>query len=70
MTGRTARRRKTSSGSSAALSRVRSGGGQSEPTGPEQLESQYRYVIDDLKRIGLIAAVLIAGLVALSFFLK
>jgi hypothetical protein len=33
------------------------------------LAVEYRYVVDDLKLIGLIAAVLIAGLVILSFFL-
>ncbi len=31
---------------------------------------EYRYVVDDLKRIGVIAGVLIAVLVILSFFLK
>jgi hypothetical protein len=31
---------------------------------------EYRYVIDDLKRIGVIAGILIAALVILSFFLK
>jgi hypothetical protein len=70
MTGRTSRRGRTSTRSSAALSLVRTSSGQSAPTNPEQLQSQYQYVVDDLKRIGFIAAVLIAGLVGLSFFLK
>ncbi len=33
------------------------------------LAAEYRYVIEDLKRVGIIAAVLIAALVILSFFL-
>ena len=33
------------------------------------LSVEYHYVVDDLKLIGLISAVLIAGLVILSFFL-
>jgi hypothetical protein len=36
---------------------------------PVDLASEYRYVIDDLKRIAIIAAILIGLLVALSFFL-
>jgi hypothetical protein len=70
MSGRTSRRRRANPGGSAALSRLRSMSGQGAPTNPEQLQSQYQYVIDDLKRIAFIAAVLIAGLVGLSFFLK
>lgn len=70
MTGRTSRRTRTGTRSSAALSRVRTSSGQIAPTSPEQLQSQYQYVLDDLKRIGLIAAILIAGLVGLSFFLR
>lgn len=31
------------------------------------LTAEYRYVTDDLRRIGIIAAILIAGLFALSF---
>jgi hypothetical protein len=33
------------------------------------LAEEYRYVIADLERIGIIAAVLIGALVVLSFFL-
>ena len=33
------------------------------------LVTEYRYVVDDLGRIGIIAAILIGVLVALSFFL-
>ena len=33
------------------------------------LSKEYQYVLEDLKRIGIIAALLIGGLVALSFFL-
>ncbi len=34
-----------------------------------ELAAEYQYVIEDLKRIGIIAGALIAGLVILSFFL-
>jgi hypothetical protein len=33
------------------------------------LAAEYHYVIEDLERIGIIAAILIAGLVVLSFFI-
>lgn len=33
------------------------------------LAAEYHYVIEDLERIGIIAAILIAGLVILSFFI-
>lgn len=33
------------------------------------LAEEYHYVIEDLQRIGIIAAALIAGLVVLSFFI-
>ncbi|MBN1120198.1 MAG: hypothetical protein JXJ17_03910 [Anaerolineae bacterium] len=36
---------------------------------PVDLAQEYRYVIDDLKRIGIIAVILIGLLAALSFFL-
>jgi hypothetical protein len=36
---------------------------------PVDLASEYRYVIDDLRRIAIIAAILIGLLVVLSFFL-
>jgi hypothetical protein len=39
------------------------------PSEPVDLAKEYAYVIEDLKRIGMIAAALIAGLVVLSFFL-
>ncbi len=70
MAGRTSRRTRTGSRSSAALSRLRTSSSPVAPTTSEQLQSQYQYVINDLKRIGIIAAILIAGLVGLSFFLK
>ena len=31
---------------------------------------EYRYILSDLKRIGILAAVILSGLVALSFFIK
>ena len=37
---------------------------------PEDLSEQYSYVLRDLSRVGIIALILIGGLVALSFFLK
>lgn len=36
---------------------------------PVELTEEYHYVVEDLVRIGIIAAVLIGGLVALSLFL-
>ena len=33
------------------------------------LSEEYSYVIEDLQRIGIIAVILVAGLVVLSFFL-
>jgi hypothetical protein len=36
----------------------------------ESLANQYAYVVSDLIRVGVLAAVLIGGLIALSFFLK
>ena len=35
----------------------------------EDLEQEYQYVLADLRRIGLIAVVMLAGLVGLTFFL-
>ncbi|HOA25748.1 MAG TPA: hypothetical protein PK801_11915 [Aggregatilineales bacterium] len=32
-------------------------------------EEEYRYVINDLRRVGILAAVLIGGLIVLSFFI-
>ncbi len=37
---------------------------------PEELAAQYSYVVRDLGRIAVIAAVLIGGLIVLSFFIK
>jgi hypothetical protein len=34
------------------------------------LGAQYHYVVEDLRRIAIIAAILIAGLVGLSFLLR
>lgn len=34
-----------------------------------ELAQEYRYVVADLKRIGLIAAVMLAALLGLTFFL-
>lgn len=39
------------------------------PSREVDLVEEYRYVIEDLKRIGIIAAVLIGMLIGLSFFL-
>ena len=40
-----------------------------QDNGAVDLSEEYSYVLEDLQRIGIIAAILIAGLVALSFFL-
>ena len=37
---------------------------------PEDVAGQYDYVVRDLSRVGIIALLLIGGLVALSFFMK
>ena len=59
--------------------RANRGGGSSAPrpnapsvvsAEPENLSEQYSYVLRDLSRVGIIAFILIGGLVALSFFLK
>ena len=42
---------------------------QPEPARRADLETEYKYVAEDLKRIGIIAAVLVTVLVVLSFFL-
>ncbi|MBN1310950.1 MAG: hypothetical protein JXB30_05965 [Anaerolineae bacterium] len=63
------RTRRTGASRSATFGRVRSSDSSSEPTTTAQLEAQYQYVIDDLKRIGLIAVTLIGALVILSFFI-
>jgi len=39
-------------------------------TGTETINADYTHVYSDLRRIGLLAGLLIAGLVALSFFIK
>jgi hypothetical protein len=39
------------------------------PGGPGEFKPDYRYVFQDLRRIGLLAAGLLIALVALSFFL-
>lgn len=40
-----------------------------ETTKDLDLSEEYRYVIEDLERIGIIAAILIGGLVVLSFII-
>ncbi len=44
------------------------------PVGPTSRQvnfrEEYRYIISDLQRIGLLAAIILSGLVILSFFLK
>lgn len=39
-------------------------------SGTETINADYTHVYSDLRRIGLLAGLLIAGLVALSFFIK
>jgi hypothetical protein len=72
MSKRSSRRRKTKSQTRRSPSTTRSAAARStraEPTEEVDLAVEYHYVVDDLKLIGLISAVLIAGLVILSFFL-
>lgn len=44
------------------------------PSAPARREvnfaEEYRYLIADLRRVGILAAVILSGLVVLSFFLK
>ena len=40
------------------------------PSEEAGLEQEYQYVVADLQRIGLIALVMLAGLVGLTFFLS
>lgn len=42
---------------------------QAEPVKELNLAEEYHYVVEDLRNMAIIALVLIAGLVALSFFL-
>ena len=73
MSKRSSRRRRGKSRSRRSPSTSRSGAAarpaRVERTTEVDLAVEYRYVFDDLKLIGIIAAVLIAGLVILSFFL-
>lgn len=55
--------------SSRSRSSLRRSSASAAPQGPVDLAEEYHYVIEDLQRIGIIAAVLIAGLVVLSFFI-
>lgn len=50
-------------------SRRRRASSEPQKNEPVDLAEEYAYVIEDLQRIGIIAAVLIAGLVALSFII-
>jgi chorismate synthase len=73
MSKRSSRRRKGKSYSPRRPSASRSAAAarpeQAERPSEADLAVEYHYVVDDLKLIGLISAVLIAGLVILSFFL-
>lgn len=42
---------------------------QSESPRDLSLAEEYQYVINDLRRVGILAAVLIGGLIVLSFFI-
>jgi hypothetical protein len=73
MSKRSSRRRKSKSRSRRSSSTSRRSPA-TRPTKGERAEEvdlsvEYHYVVDDLKLIGLISAVLIAGLVILSFFI-
>lgn len=70
MAKRLSRSRRAGGGGGGGASTARPGRPVAMVATPEQLADQYSYVLRDLTRIGIIAAVLIGGLVALSFFLK
>ncbi|MGC9397667.1 MAG: hypothetical protein ACP5HM_00850 [Anaerolineae bacterium] len=55
--------------SEAQLYRPEAGGTETEASTTEDLTEEYRYVIADLKRIALLALVMLALLIALSFVL-
>ncbi len=75
MTKKMSRSRKSASaGRRMEASLARAAAIRQEPNSPaattQDLAAQYSYVVNDLVRVGVLAAVLIGGLVALSFFLK
>lgn len=64
---RKTQRRPTSVAAAAPEARRSEGGSGS---GSSEFKPDYKYVVKDLKRIGLLAGSLILGLIILSFFLK
>ncbi len=40
------------------------------PSRAVNFQEEYRYIISDLRRIGILAAIILSGLVVLSFFIK
>jgi hypothetical protein len=66
---RKTQRRPTSVAAAAPEAR-RSEGGSGSGSGSSEFKPDYKYVVKDLKRIGLLAGSLILGLIILSFFLK
>jgi hypothetical protein len=71
MSKRSSRRRKSKSRRRPSTSRRSAATRSTKGERAEEvdLSIEYHYVVDDLKLIGLISAVLIAGLVILSFFI-
>lgn len=51
------------------MENVARGGAPDSSSKPSELAEEYRYVVTDLRRIGVIAAVMLAALVGLAFFL-
>jgi len=60
--------RRTTPADAAAPEARRTQGGPSSGSG--EFKPDYKYVVKDLKRIGLLAGGLILGLIILTFFLK
>lgn len=64
-----AKRKSRSRRSKPSRSRAAASTARVEATKKVDLATEYHYVVEDLSRIGIIAAILIGGLVILSFLL-
>lgn len=69
MAKRLSRSRRAAMGNTGSAPRANTQAAAVQAT-PEDMSDQYSYVVRDLSRVGIIALVLIGGLIALSFFLK
>jgi hypothetical protein len=68
MSRRKSRFRSSSSGSSASPRAERAPRAPAAPVTPVDLASQYRYVIGDLQRVGIISVLLIVTMILLRIF--